>query len=31
MIEPEKENVITGLSIIVNWFDELKRLTSAAR
>jgi hypothetical protein len=31
MIEPQKEDVITELSIIVNWFDELKRLTSAAR
>jgi Tol biopolymer transport system component len=31
MIEPEKEDVITELSIIVNWFGELKRLTSAAR
>jgi serine/threonine-protein kinase len=31
MIEPEKEDVITELSLIVNWFDELKRLMSAAR
>ena len=31
MIEPEKEDVITELSLIVNWFDELKRLISAAR
>ena len=26
MIEPEEQEVITELSIIVNWFEELKRL-----
>ena len=31
MIEPEEQEVITELSIVVNWFGELKRLTSTPR
>ena len=31
MIEPEKEDVVSELSVIVNWFDELKRVMVAPR
>ena len=31
MIEPEKEDVVSELSVIVNWFDELTRLMVAPR
>ena len=31
MIEPEKEDVVSELSVIVNWFDELTRLMAAPR
>jgi serine/threonine-protein kinase len=31
MIEPEKEDLVSELSVVVNWFDELKRVIAAPR
>jgi Tol biopolymer transport system component len=31
MIEPEKEDVVSELTVVVNWFDELRRAMAAPR
>jgi hypothetical protein len=31
MIEPEKEDVVRELAVVVNWFDELTRAMASPR